>query len=610
MQLSKDFRPRADSFQTRFKNVIFKHLTYRIIGLLALIIIGIGHSDVCAQSDLPEIREPLTVETDAERAEALFLEGLRQQMAAHYSEAYDLFSHALALNPQHVGALYELSNYARHLQNDSLSLAQLEQAARLDSDNFWLKQALVNLYVGQHRTDDAIHQLEQMAKQYPERSDLLMMLADMYHQNEDYAGIIRTLDRIEVLEGKSEQLSMQKFRTYVQMKDEQRAFDEMRALADEYPNDLRYQALVGDLYLDNGKNDQAYAVYQQLAADHPDNIHAQLSLANYHQKVGNDSIAQAMLSKAIVNPELDDDTRLQLMQAIAYDNIQHNGDTTQVMSLFRQLLARPQQDTRMTELAARYMVTREMPSDDIKPVLHQLLSIDPEVELARNQLLSYAIAEDDTTAIVHLCKTAVDYGSSDPVYYYYLGIGYFQQNKNRAAIDAVKKGLGKTDEKSNLLLVTNMYAILGDLYHRVGDDIHAFEAYDSCLIYRPDDALVLNNYAYYLSLRKQDLPRAEKMSRRSLEQEGQNPTYLDTYAWILFQQHRYDEARVYIDSVLVLLGDNIEPEDVSLVEHAGDIYSKCGQTEQAVRYWLQAQKLGGGSALLEKKIRKRKYYEK
>lgn len=571
---------------------------------------SIGHGVMYAQSKLPEIPEPLKVETDDERAEAFFLEGINQQLAGHYSEAYDLFSHTLQLNPKHVGALYELSNYARHLQNDSLSLAQLEQAAALDSENFWLKQALVNLYVSLHRTDDAVRQLEQMTKQYPHRSDLLMMLADMYHQREDYEGIVRTLDRIEVLEGKSEQLSMQKFRTYVQMKDEQRAFDEMRALADEYPNDLRYQTLIGDLYLDNGKTDKAYAVYQQLAADHPDNINVQLSLANYHQQAGNDSLAQAMLENAIVNPELDDDTRLRLMQAIAYDNIQHKADTTQVMPLFRQLLDRPQPDIRMVELAARYMVTRDVPVEQVKPVLHQMLSIDPEVELARNQLLSYAIAEDDTAAIVHLCKTAVDYGSSDPVYYYYLGIGYFQQNKNRAAIDAVKKGLQKTDDKSNLLLVTNMYAILGDLYHRVGDDTKAFESYDSCLIYRPDDALVLNNYAYYLSLKKQDLQRAEEMSRRSLEQEGDNPTYLDTYAWILFQQRKYEEARDHIDRVISLLGDNVEPDDVALIEHAGDIYSKCGQTERAVEFWKKAQKLGGGSALLEKKILKRKYYEK
>lgn len=585
-------------------------MTFRThIFLFFVILSGVWSSSLCAQT-LPEISEPLSLETPDERAEGFFMEGLRQQLSGHYSEAFELFSHTLELCPDHVGALYELSNYARHMQQDSLSATLLEKAAALDSDNFWLKQALVNLYVGQHRNDDTVHQLEQMTRQYPERSDLLLMLAEMYQRGENYEALVRTLDRVELLEGKSEQLSLEKFHAYHSMGDERRAFAEMQALADEYPNDIRYQAMVADLYHDSGRDDEALARYRQLQADHPDNVNVQLSFFNFYRERGETERADSALQRLITNPQLDADLRHNLVGALAYDNIQQNGDTTQMMHLFRQLLAQPQEDTRITELAARYMITRGMPTADVKPVLHQMLSIEPEAELARNQLLSYAIEEEDTAEVMRLCKTAVDYGSDDPVYYYYLGIAYFQQNKNRSAINAVRRGLQKTDSKSNLLLVTNMYAILGDLHHRLGEDEQAFEAYDSCLIYRPDDALVLNNYAYYLSLRKQDLDRAEQMSRRSLEKEGQNPTYLDTYAWILFQQRRYDEAKVYIDSVLVLLGDSATADDASLIEHAGDIYAKCGQTEQAVEYWKQALGLGQDNALLNKKIRKRKYYEK
>lgn len=586
-----------------------KHLIHNILALLALFLAAAGN-EVSAQSVTPEISEPLTLQTDEERSDAFLMEGLRQQLAGNYSEAYELLSHALQLNPHSVGALYELSNYARHLQNDSLSLSQLEEAARLDSDNFWLKQALVQLYVSQHRQDDAIRQLEQMSKQYPDRSDLLMMLADMYQRSGDFNGLIGALNRIEVLEGKSEQLSMEKFRTYLAMKEEKRAFAEMQALADEYPNDAYYQAILGDLYHDSGRDEQALAIYRRIQAEHPDNVNVQLSLFHYYRDKGQEAKADSAIQRLLVNPSLDRNMCVQLMQALAYDNIQHKADTTQLMSLFRQQLAQPQEDTRIAELAARYMISRNMDTEQVKPVLHQMLSIDPEAELARGQLLSYAVEEEDTAEVVRLCKTAVDYGSDDPVYYYYLGIAYFQQDKNRSAINAVRRGLQKADASNNQLLVTNMYAILGDLHHRLGEDQQAFEAYDSCLIYHPDDALVLNNYAYYLSLRKQDLDRAEQMSRKSLEKEGQNPTYLDTYAWILFQQKRYSEARVYIDSVLVLLGDTASTDDASLIEHAGDIYAKCGQTEQAVGFWKQALELGGPNALIEKKLRKRKYVEK
>jgi Tfp pilus assembly protein PilF len=160
-------------------------------------------------------------------------------------------------------------------------------------------------------------------------------------------------------------------------------------------------------------------------------------------------------------------------------------------------------------------------------------------------------------------------------------------------------------------LLPNIYSIFGDIYHSLGDNERAYEAFDSCLIYRPEDAMVLNNYAYYLSLDKKDLERAEEMSAKSLEIEPGNPTYLDTYAWILFQQKKYPEAQVYIDSVLVMLGDSLTADDENLLEHAGDIYYKAGNKSKALDLWRQALELSDKepSKALEQKLRKKKYIE-
>jgi tetratricopeptide (TPR) repeat protein len=97
------------------------------------------------------------------------------------------------------------------------------------------------------------------------------------------------------------------------------------------------------------------------------------------------------------------------------------------------------------------------------------------------------------------------------------------------------------------------------------------------------------------------------MSRRSLEKEADNYTYLDTYAWILFKQKKYTEAQEYIDKALAIMGDNIEANDATIIEHAGDIYAKIGQKERAVEFWQQAAELGNGSAVLQKKLKKKKY---
>jgi tetratricopeptide (TPR) repeat protein len=155
--------------------------------------------------------------------------------------------------------------------------------------------------------------------------------------------------------------------------------------------------------------------------------------------------------------------------------------------------------------------------------------------------------------------------------------------------------------------VAKSYGLLGDLYHSIGDDEMAFEAYDSCLIYTPDDISVLNNYAYYLSLKDAKLEEAEQMSAKTLVAEPDNATYVDTYAWILFKLKRYEEARTHIDKAMELLGDSITSDDSNIVEHAGDIYAKCGNTDEAVRLWTIALDLGCDSATLPKKIKKKKY---
>lgn len=436
----------------------------------------------------------------------------------------------------------------------------------------------------------------------------MAMLLQLYQYKQDFPNVIKVLNRLETKEGKSEQLSMEKFRTFVQMKDEKSAFKEMSELAKEYPNDLRYKVLVGDLYMDEGKYDEALKAYREVEAEDPQNVFMMGSMLNYYSRTNQDSLYQHQVEAICTNTKLDNDTRVKFVNSLIMQNLQTEEDSTHMMEIFDKVLAMPQSDTKLTDLCVRYMIAVNAPQERVKPVLNQMLSIDPESSLARSQLLSYAVEANDTNEIIRVCEPAVDYSIDDPVFYYYLGIAYFQQDSAQMAVDCFKKGFTHVNDKSNLQLVTNMYALMGDSYHKLGNMKLAYEAYDSCLLYRPDEALVLNNYAYYLSLEEKQLAKAEEMSRRSLQKENDNPTYIDTYAWILFKQKRYSEAKEQIDKALQLMGDSISSDDATVIEHAGDIYAKNKQMDQAMKYWQLSQQLGNSSALLTKKIKNKKYY--
>ncbi len=508
----------------------------------------------------------------------IFQEAMRQKLANKYDAAIDLFDYCRQLDPYSGAVLYELSELYRYVKNDSLAIQALEFACKLYPENYWYKNKLVSFYLEQRRTDEALKNVEDMARLFPEKGEVLGMLLELYENKNDYANMVKVLDKIEVKEGKSEQLSMEKFRLFLQMNDEKRAFEEMENLADEYPNDLRYQVVIGDLYLDAGKKEEALKQYKMVEAQDSTNMTLLLSMANFYHQEGDEARYQEYISKVLTNKDVDDATRGRMLGVLVRENLTTNADSTQLLSLFDKVLQEPQEHADILELKVRYMVTKNMPISEVKPVLHQMLDIDPENDMARQQLLAYAIEENDTLGIVNVCKPAVDYNAEDPVFYYYLGVAYFQMQEKEKAAEAFRSGLNhveNSDNENKLQLCVNMYALLGDIYHQLGQDDKAFQAYDSCLIYNKNDAMVLNNYAYYLSLKKKDLQRAEEMSRLSNELEPDNATYLDTYAWVLFQQKRYDEAKQYMDKVVELMERDGEEMSDDVQDHIKQINKKA-----------------------------------
>ena len=279
------------------------------------------------------------------------------------------------------------------------------------------------------------------------------------------------------------------------------------------------------------------------------------------------------------------------------------GDSTRVLALFAKMLAQPQEDADIATLCAAYMGLKEMPRDSIARVLEQVLEIEPDNAGARLQLVSYAWNDDDNDRVISLCQEAREYNPEEMAFYYYQGMAYYKKNEKDQALSAFQNGIGVINDDSNPEIVSDFYAIMGDLLHQKGLAREAFEAYDSCLQWKDDNIMCLNNYAYYLSERGEQLERAEQMSFRTLKADPKNATYLDTYAWILFMQKRYAEAKVYIEQAL----QNDSDVSAVIVEHAGDIYIMNKEPERALELWRQAQQDDSGNKILARKIKLKKY---
>lgn len=555
-----------------------------IIGLLSILTAcGSSRKSLPATQNSPVTeKDPLTYE-QRRKYDYYFLEAVRMKQKGEYDAAFELYRHCLDIYPGSAATLYEISQFYMVLGQEEKSEQALKQAVRSDESNFWYKQTLAAYYQSKRDLPKAIAVYEDMAHQFPSRLEPLMALIELYNQTKSYQEVIKTLNRLEELDGKSEQISMEKFRMYLLMNNQEQAFQEIESLSKEYPYDMRYKTILGDVYLNNGHPQEAYDTYQKILKEEPGYAPALLSMASYYQKTGQDSLYHVQLDTILLNEDVESATKMDIMRQLIVQSEQTTKDSTQIVSLFNEILKRPQQNADLAMLCAQYLITKRMEKESV-PVLYQVLALDPENKPARLQLLSYAIRDNNLDEVIKVASPALEYNPDAMEFYYYLGLAYYQKEDTDKALDVFQKGVKQVNAKSDKAIVSDFYAILGDIYNIKEMKAEAYAAYDSSLVYNPNNIATLNNYAYYLSVERKHLDKAEEMSYRTVKAEPENATYLDTYAWILFEKERYTEARIYIEQALKNGGDSSRV----IVEHCGDIYYKLGEKEKALEYWKKA----------------------
>lgn len=531
-----------------------------------------------------------------------FLEAARLKAQKKYDAAFDLLQHCLTINPDASSALYELAQYHLFLKQVPQGQAALEKAVANDPDNYWYSQGLANLYQQQDEKEKAVELLEGMSVRFSGKLDPLYALLDIYNREEQYDKVIATLNRIEGKMGKNEQLSMEKFRIYLQMKDNENAFREIESLVAEYPMDSRYQVVLGDVYMQNGKEEEAYNVYRKVLDAEPDNAMAMYSLASYYEATGQKELYRQQLDTLLLNRKVPSETKINVMRQFIVQNEQDGKDSTRVIGLFDRILEQEPDDAGMPMLYAQYLLSKGM-NGKAFPVLRQVLAIEPTNTAARMMLLGEAIRKEDYNDVIGLCEAGVETNPEMLEFYFYLAIAYNQAERTDDVISVCRKALTQTTADSKKEVVSDFYSILGDAYHMKDLHTEAYAAYDSALVYNPSNIGALNNYAYYLSVERRNLDKAEEMSYKTVKAEPGNATYLDTYAWILFEKGNYAEARLYIDDAMKNDGSKSD----TIVEHCGDIYYMTGDVDKALEYWKQALKMGSESKTLKQKIRKKKY---
>lgn len=542
---------------------------------------------------------------DRKRFEYFFTEAARQHAAGNLTAAFDLFEHARKIDPRAAEVYFYQSLYYTQLKKDSLALECMNKAIALNPDNLTYVERLAQYYIGMGQYDKAIGSYEALYAKNHSNTDALRILAQLYQQQKNYRMMLNTVGRLETEEGESEQLTLTKMRIYEMMNDPKAAYNELKMLSEQHPLDMVYKTMLGNWLMQHNRQKEAFKYFTDALKEEPDNAYAQMSLYDYYNATKQEEQAHQMLDKILMSRKTDTETRIMMFRSYIQTNESEGGDSTKVLALFNKVLNQPEPSSEVAELRAAYMSLKQMPADTVNAAFQKVLDIAPDNVNARLQLIQSLWNQRKYGEVITQSHAAHQYNPEEMVFYYFGGMAYYQKNDEDHALNEFRLGVAQLNEQSNKDLVSDLYAVMGDILYKKGRTEESMAAYDSCLQWKDDNVMALNNYAYYLSEQGKDLHKAESMSYKTIKAEPNNGTYLDTYAWILFMQERYADAKTYIDAALKNR-DSTE-NNSTVLEHAGDIYAMNGITDEAVGFWKKAHTDDNPSTTLDWKIKNKQY---
>jgi len=533
---------------------------------------------------------------------SVFIDANRQKILGNYEEAIRLFRQCLSIDNTDAASMFELAKIFLYQDQPADALEFAKKAAATDPENIWYQLLLVTVYQKNYEYDEAVKILDRLARKHPEQLDYADQLALAYVYAGKYDDAIRIYDDIERKTGITEDIILKKQQLYLQQKKLGQAIEELQKLIDKYPDQTRYLSILARIYEDHDMPEKAFEIYRQILALDPDDPYIHITLADYYRKKGEDDKSFGELKLGFLNPGLDIDMKIQILLTYyavgeVYSDMRPKG-----FELSDILLRIHPDDPKSYSIHADFLI-QDKKYSEARDALRKVISLDSSRYLVWEQLLfAESQLEDNETLLTESAK-AIELFPEQPVPYLYRGAAFYQKKQWNDCIAVLEQGMDMLADNKELSV--QFYTYLGDAYNQVNEYARSDDYYEKALELNPDNDYVLNNYAYYLSLRNEHLDKAARMARRATELKQNNSSNQDTYGWVLYQLGSYSEALDWLGKAITNGGDT----NPVILEHYGDVLYKLERKEEAYEYWLKAQEAGKGSDLLEKKISTRTLYE-
>ncbi|MCX6231867.1 MAG: tetratricopeptide repeat protein [Bacteroidetes bacterium] len=546
----------------------------------------------------------IAVQSNAERLsiDAIFIDANKEKLLGNFQQAMDLFAVVITKDPANSASYYEMARIYQAQNKNKEALGFAKKAADIDKNNIWFQLLLADLYNSNQQFKEATAVFAGIVKQNPDKLDYYYDWANANIYEKKYDEAIKIYNQIEKRLGITEEISMQKQKIYLTTGKFDKAVKEVEKLSAQSPNDVRYYAIIAEMYNSKKMYDKALPYYNKIIEKDPGEKFVHISLAGYYRAIGQKDKSFQELKSGFANPKLDIDTKIQILLSYYSVTEIYAELKSQAFELSEILVKTHPTEAKAYSIYADFL-NRDKRYPEARDAFRKVNALDSSKYAVWEALLLVESELNDTAALLNESKRAIELFPEQPLLYLFNGMANFQNNNIVAALKSLKKGVGLVVDNDKLSI--QFYTYMGDFYYKNKEYTKAFAAFDNVLKIDENDVYVLNNFTYYLALQNEDLDKAELMGRKLNELVPKNSSYQDTYAWVFYKLAKYEEAKKW---VLKAIENGGSSNDV-IIEHYGDILYKLGDKENAYQNWQKAKTLGEGSEFLQKKLLDRKLYE-
>ncbi|OJW17627.1 tetratricopeptide repeat protein [Mucilaginibacter sp. 44-25] len=546
------------------------------------------------------VAQPLSA-ADSGMVKQLFFSALREKTLDNKKAAAELFNRVLQIDANNDASLYELANIEQVQNNLVEARLYLERAVALNRDNEWYWNALASLYEKSNDLPKLNAVFDELIRLNPDKSDYYYDKANAFYLQKRYTEALKLYDKVEELAGPSEELLLSRQKVYLRQNDVKKAASLLDALIEQNPTQTRYYLAKAEIFSTNKQYDSAIAILRKAIAIDPSNGLLHLALADIFREQNKPAASYDELEAAFADSNLDIDQKLRIL--LGYLPRLKEPDARASALQLSKVLVQAHPDNSKAYALYGDLLLQSNQVKEAKEAYKKSISLDKQAYGVQEQLVRIEFSENNMDAVIYDGEKALELFPNQAWMNYMVGVAWLEKKNYVKSISYLKNTVMLAADDKNLL--TQSYSGLGDAYHATGDRKSSDEAYEKALEADPDNAYTLNNYAYYLSLRNEQLEKAAQMSKHSNNLAPDNASFEDTYAWILFKQKKYAEAKLWAEKSL----QHDKNASATKTEHYGDILYFLGDVAGAVKNWQKAKALGASSPVLERKINEKKYSE-